>query len=146
MKPEYLKTIVESAVNTLMNQDSKLLENDSHEISIAFRLGLYLNEAFKNTSYNIDLEYNRLLDTKNPKKLNGKNVRPDIIIHKRETDKDNLLVIEIKKSSNSQGQENDREKITQYIKELNYQNGLALRIDILTKSPEFAWSHRAVHQ
>ncbi len=51
------------------------------------------------SSYDIDCEYNR--DLGKEKYLENKLIRPDIIIHKRNTN-ENLLAIEVKKADNAE--------------------------------------------
>ena len=91
----------------LKKNDWKLLKSDVNERSITHKLAIYLQENFPN--FDVDCEYNR--DGLDPKMLNlpvsnildndteAKTVFPDIIIHERGT-KNNILVIEVKKSSN----------------------------------------------
>ena len=92
MRLAEIRMKVEAATAKLIANDSVLLDNDTHEISISSKLGAYLREL----TTNADCEYNRhILDVKT---LYGyKKIRPDILIHQRLTDANNLLVIEIKK-------------------------------------------------
>jgi hypothetical protein len=78
------------------------------ERTLSSRLAIYLQEAFKD--YNVDCEYNRHInDIKN---INGKKIYPDIIIHKRKNDDDNLVWIEVKKEDSDTVQMNeDRERL-----------------------------------
>lgn len=74
-----------------------------HETAINHRLAFYLEQNFNkflccSRYYQVDIEYNRYFGR--PKELNGDNIRPDIIVHKRQgtnLKKDNLLIIEAKK-------------------------------------------------
>lgn len=61
---------------------------------------------------------------------NGVSVYPDIIVHHRGT-RDNLLVIEVKKNSNPDGVEGDRQKLAEY-KNIE---GLAYRHAFMAKFP-----------
>ncbi len=76
-----------------------------HETAINHRLAYYLENNLKKytcTYYQVDIEYNRYFGR--PKEYKGDNIRPDILIHKRQgkiPSKDNLLVIEAKKTINS---------------------------------------------
>ena len=107
---------IKKAINGLIRKDFLLLTIDSSERSIAHRLACYLEDEFKKDDYSVDCEYNRREDR--PKMIRrfwenidksqlGKNVYPDIIIHERGNNKRNLLVIEIKKSSNKSQEERD---------------------------------------
>lgn len=107
------------AIETLFSNDRYLLERELNERSIAFKLGEYLQPLFN--GYNVDCEYNGDAGKENDikalkiakdeieaigKKANENDIyriSPDIIIHKRGFNTDNLLVIEVKKD-NSQEQ------------------------------------------
>lgn len=54
-------------------------------------------------------------------------VYPDVIIHQRGSEDDNLLLIEAKKSGNSS--DGDRQKIRAYLQHLDYDYGLFVRFD-----------------
>ena len=82
-----------------------------NERSITHKFAEYLQQEFPD--YNVDCEYNRhgfdkkILEI--PKNeypswddKEAKTVYPDIVIHKRKTNSDNLVVIEVKKSNSSQ--------------------------------------------
>jgi len=89
-----------------------------HEQSISHRLAVLFEQDIMFSKYNIDCEYNKHGDaTKTLKDLEDivcgcgncrkakseeleRKIRPDIIIHKRCCDKNNLVCIEIKKSEN----------------------------------------------
>lgn len=109
--------VLSECLETMLNRDRYLLENDVHELTLSTKLACYLACHYESKqwwSYNVDCEYNR--NYNNPKKLKSisdKNgVRPDIIVHKRWNNDNNLLVIEIKKDSNSEiWSWNDDEKL-----------------------------------
>lgn len=101
MNYEYVKESIDSAVKRLYEEDYQLFSYDSKfpiicERTLAFRLGHYLQEKFY--GYNVDCEYNRHAD--DPKCIDGKRIYPDIIIHNRGSDSDNLVWIEVKKGNN----------------------------------------------
>jgi hypothetical protein len=86
-----------------------LLENDLSERCIASRLAMYLQAEF--LDYSVDVEYNR--HGYIPKKLGLPDecanywdelgrafVVPDIIVHRRGSDGPNILVFEVKKTTN----------------------------------------------
>jgi hypothetical protein len=89
---------------------------------VSHRLALYLETVLPD-EWNVDCEYNRnlarvkglhpppdpitWLDTK------AKTVYPDIIVHKRGT-RDNLLIIEMKKSAVGEASDFDRDKLRAY--------------------------------
>jgi hypothetical protein len=95
------------ALGILQKNDLFLLRVKAHERSIAHKLAEYLQEQFPD--WNVDCEYNRMRNM--PKLLDrledfeeckghrkSNRVFPDIIVHKRNTE-DNLLVVELKKSN-----------------------------------------------
>ena len=126
---------VKNSLDILIRNDFFLLISDVNERSISHRLAVYLEHQFKD--WDVDCEYNR--DHKKIKRLKLKpkelksddteatTVYPDIIIHKRDKE-DNLLVIEIKKSTNHQSEDFDLEKLRAYREELEYRHTLFLKI------------------
>lgn len=105
-----VRNAVEKALEELIKNDSFLLNINVNERTLTHKLGQYLEKYFP--TYHVDCEYNR--DGEVPKKLeietSGKSVPiedieattvyPDLIIHKRGTD-DNFLVIEAKKTKSN---------------------------------------------
>ena len=122
-----MKDIVIAAVKSFIDNDSELLDLAAHEQAISHRIGVYLENSFKidDTTIRVDCEYNKHLDE--PKKINiydldqdlcevcgcascravirgdareilEKGFRPDILLHTRGTDVNNLIAIEIKKN------------------------------------------------
>jgi hypothetical protein len=101
---DILKTIKHSFLSVVEN-DSVLLKITANERSVTHRLAVYLERQFEGTGFQVDCEYNR--DRRKPKRLKefkrkissdntkGVTVYPDIIVHKRDTD-ENLIVIEAK--------------------------------------------------
>lgn len=127
-----------NALDTLLMQDAGLLQRNASERSISHRLGLYLTTMFPD--WDVDCEYNR--DDHKPKRLvlsdecreadnsrPGSKVLPDVIVHHRRTH-DNLLVIEIKKSTSTISADCDLEKLSRFRTQLGYQH--ALFIEFIT--------------
>ncbi len=104
------------------------------ERSIVFRFGYYLQKQLEKSeykNYNVDCEYNR--NGENAKTLPSfpKGVYPDLIIHKRGNNKNNLLIVEFKTYWNSDTQ-HDIEKINEFINpdgEYKYKYGMSVLID-----------------
>ena len=127
-----IKELTEEAIQEFLQRESLLLKNDAGEQALSHRLAVVLEPKFK--EWNIDCEYNR--DVEAVKRLryalspNGniedRDVIPDIIIHRRKTS-DNLLVIEIKKSTNRESDDKDIAKLRAFREQLGYQNGLFVR-------------------
>ena len=130
---------VTKALRKLRKKDSSLLEIDVNERTISHKLAEYLQEEFP--KLHVDCEYNRhggltkLLDLPkdqiNWDDIESKTVFPDIVIHKRKIDSRNLLVIEIKKSSNKVKREFDINKIIGLtINTYNYKFGLFVEFNV----------------
>ena len=95
-----LKYLLESAVSAAYAEPNLVERNDEkdkegYEQTFAFRVGIHLHELLKRTEYsrlNLDCEYNKHGD--DPKKTNGKGIRPDLLIHSRGNDDENILAVE----------------------------------------------------
>jgi hypothetical protein len=125
---------VATCVGILFKADSDLLENEVNERSISHKLAEYLQPHFPD--WNVDCEYNR--KGPHPKVLEGisecseqkktDRIYPDIIIHRRNTDH-NLLVIEMKYSSDDPCDLKKLELLTATTGGFRYVLGLFLRLD-----------------
>ena len=126
---------VVAAINKLLSNDALLLQLDANERSIAYRLAMYLQAEVP--AMHVDCEYNR--DGIDPKKIQhlalypddedteARTAYPDIIVHKRQTD-DNYLVIELKKSTNTTDRSTDFAKLRGYKKNLGFKHALFLEL------------------
>ena len=142
-----LKNRINKTIKIFYKNDFFLIGKEINERSMTHKLAEYLQREFP--EYHVDCEYNRMKKDKNmtgdeylSKKLNlpkkqtdsydteAKTVYPDIIIHHRGNNSDNLLVIEVNKHTNKtqQAEDFDIKKISAYIKELNYSHGLFLEL------------------
>ena len=144
---EEIKEKVEYSMQKLREKDIDLIDIDVNERTITHKLAEYLQNQF--TDYNVDCEYNRYedktkklrslanrsLDTSNYKKdqieqliwedKDALTIYPDIIVHERKTPYNNLLVIEVKKSSNNISEDLDIKKIEELMSPpYNYKYGL----------------------
>ena len=135
MNEEEVQQAVISALERVIEEDRDLLRFDVNERSITHCLGMYLQEAVSDP-WDVDVEYNRIGEEDDVTKrlpeemLQGETqgtVYPDVIIHQRGSEEDNLLVIEAKKSGNSS--DGDRQKIRAYQQHLDYDYGLFVRFD-----------------
>lgn len=132
MTEQEMQELVQSAIDALLNRDAVLLQNDVAERAITARLAIYIQERF--SGWDVDCEYNRNMNSvKRQKEIcnpsnneNGTSVFPDIIIHKRITE-ENFLVIEVKKTTNSTSDNCDMQKLEAFRTELGYQHGLFIR-------------------
>jgi len=133
-----IEEIMNNILQELIEKDSDILKININERTISHRFAVYLEKYFDD-SWSIDCEYNRNHDDKKtldiyPSSIEtndteGKTVFPDIIVHQRKTD-ENLLVIEMKKSTNTSNdaRTKDIKKLEAFKRELNYQ--FAIFIDI----------------
>jgi hypothetical protein len=101
MNPERLRMEIKqalcAAIDDLLAKDLDLLISGAHEQAICHRLAVHLE---KWTTLNVDCEYNR--DMMRAKMLKGKRrFRPDIIIHRRLRNDENVLVVETKSQAHN---------------------------------------------
>ncbi|MEW7988514.1 MAG: hypothetical protein AB2799_22205 [Candidatus Thiodiazotropha sp.] len=126
---------IQEAIDRLLERDAVLLINDTAERAITARLACYIQDQFPD--WDVDCEYNRdfdgikrLKEICNPSKhRDGSSVYPDIIIHRRMS-ADNFVVIEIKKTTNTESDECDMKKLEAFRYELGYQHGLFIRFRV----------------
>jgi hypothetical protein len=127
---EDVKRFVTAALGDFEKYDHQLLELCVDERAATHRLACHLQKHF--SGWNADCEYNR--KGRNPKELDGVLVRPDIIIHKRDSNDDNLLCIEAKKSGESIKKINaDRKKLQGFTRsagEYKYRFGLLIILSL----------------
>jgi hypothetical protein len=151
---------VEAALNKLRHQDPFLVEANTNERTISHKLAEYLQDEFPN--WNVDCEYNRHghdikklrnVDVPNDdvgwNEPEAKTIFPDIIVHERNTDKNNLLVIEVKKSSNAESRQFDKDKLTALTKDdYRYRFGLLLEISMNKTVDVLEWyaDGRVLHE
>ena len=125
MDTEYVKVKIRKCIDEFYLNESDLLERENYEVTISCKFAQYLFMEF--SGFDVDCEYNKHIDREKSIDELNKNVRPDIVIHKRGTDKDNLVYIEIKTDHNTQSREDDYNKIKAMTKqdgEYKYQLGV----------------------
>ena len=155
---ENLRKIIEAAACELYLKDSYLIKHEPFENGadssknyvsergIVFKFGCYLEQNLRQNKeflgYNLDVEYNRNKGC--PKVLKefkeDKGVVPDMIIHKRGSNKYNLLVVEVKTWwSELCKVESDKLKIKCFMDSpvYNYKYGLFLIFN--KEKPKFEW-------
>ncbi len=143
-----IKQKVNGALKKLKEIDHVLLEINVNERTISHKFAEYLQNEF--ADFSVDCEYNRHLDMKKildvPKDpinwddVESKTIFPDIIVHQRTNDKGNLLVIEMKKSSNRVDRQFDMSKIqAMMMTPFNYQFGLFIAINVVGGDDSLTW-------
>jgi hypothetical protein len=123
---------IEAALKDLRDRDFFLFIANVNERSITHRLAMYLQQYLPD--WDVDCEYNR--DRHNRKEMDirsrgdapdddtdARTVFPDIIVHLRGTT-DNLLVIEVKKSTSAEGADFDVYKLQEFRRQLGYRHAL----------------------
>ena len=141
---------VAAAVAELFTRDAFIFQVDANERSITHRLAVHLTPLFPD--WNVDCEYNRdgfdpkMLhgpgDAEDPNETNGSRVYPDVIVHHRGKP-ENLLVIEVKKSTSNRSDDADLAKLQALRQQLGYQYALFLRFGSGTAAPtleRIVWS------
>ena len=123
------------ALSDLLTHDYHLLNVDANERSITFRFAIYLQARLPD--WMVDCEFNR--DGVEPKRLGhlelypdsedeeAKTVFPDVIVHRRGT-KENYLVIEFKKSTSRVDRQIDIRKLGGYKQQLGYKHALFIEV------------------
>lgn len=109
-----IKQLIDNALTEFYSNDGVLLEYDTEDKAVAercmvFRIGWYMLNRMKCIKKlrwaDLDCEYNRnfcdpkymyVMDTAS-NKYKKKNIVPDLLIHQRRSNENNLLVIEFKK-------------------------------------------------
>ncbi|MEX0287953.1 MAG: hypothetical protein AB3N14_02490 [Flavobacteriaceae bacterium] len=144
MTKEIVYSIIQKSLDNLYSKDALLMDAayDINERTVTHRLAIYLESYFKEFGYIADVEYNRIrgdYDSDAVGNLMGKclnwqdneqgssYVYPDIIVHKRDTD-DNLLLIEVKMAWKSSKKNDDLLKINKYLKEIRYRYGVYIEL------------------
>jgi len=133
---EAVKTKVEVAIERLLIKDVQLFKMDVNERSISHRLAMYLQDEFP--SWDVDCEHNckghgavkRLdlrVDRIESNDTEARTVFPDIIVHHRASE-ENLLVIEIKKTTSQVSSDQDKKKLKAFKDQLGYCYALFLKL------------------
>ena len=125
---EIFQECINEAVDLFIEEEWKILEMDVSERCITHILANYIKEAVGD-EWDVDIEYNR--HQYGLKKENWEPrprlFLPDIIVHKRNTG-DNLLAVELKKSTNktrgAKAKDKDRLRGMVSSTEYHYKHGL----------------------
>lgn len=126
-KMNELQKLIMKALKLLIENDIELIRNQSREECINHKFAQYLEELLKSRGVltklelNVDVEYDKYKEDEK-KSSCGRNIRPDIIVHKRKSgNKNNLMVIEAKKNYID---EKDRYKIMDLVKNKDFEYSL----------------------
>lgn len=144
MNRQEIISIIQKSLETLYTKDTLFMNSayDINERTVTHRLAMYLEPFFEDEGYVVDVEYNRIRGDYDPdavgnlmgKRLNWENheqgssyVYPDIIVHKRDS-ADNLLLLEVKMNWKNNRKQDDLLKINEYLKEFGYEHGAYLEL------------------
>lgn len=126
-----VKRRVAHALRKFLRADGDLLANDVAELAIAHRFACFLSSEFPGR--HVDVNYNRHGQSIKRLRLPApcrnwrtphRRVFPDVVVHRRGTDDGNVLVVEIKKSTNPEPRECDVARLRRFRQQLHYQYGL----------------------
>ena len=102
-----LQGCVVQALKMLLQYDSDLINTQPKEECINHKLAQYLESVLHEKTLlegrDVDIEYNKYKEDEK-KSSDGRNIRPDIIVHERKSgNRNNLIVIEAKKNYDTTG-------------------------------------------
>ena len=143
---EMLLEVIKKAIKEFYNKEIFLIENGVCERCVMYKFAQYLQEELKKyksfEKYDLDCEYNR--NKHKPKKTRRfkKGTYPDIIIHKRGENDNNLAIIECKMRRESWKREKgdivkDKEKIEDFTDHNQYAFNCGIILIFKDKSVEY---------
>ncbi len=127
-----------AAIDDLLQVDVYLLDANCSERSLTHQLAVHLAGQFP--EYQVDCEYNRDgFDVKRLElsrrdahvaddALDAVTVFPDVVVHERGSNENNLLVVEVKKATSAANSSYDIKKLRAFKKQLNYAHAVHLII------------------
>jgi hypothetical protein len=138
MKEEEVRERLQASLDLLTKYDLYLLEHDLSERCIASRLAMHLQNLFG--EFFVDVEYNRVgarpkslelpEECANYRNENGESlVVPDVIVHRRGPEGPNLLVLEMKKTTNREPRECDQMRIRAFREQLKYDHAALIECE-----------------
>ena len=125
MNLDVIKRRILHCIEKIYENDSDLFDRNNYEVTISSKLAQYLFIEFK--EYDVDCEYDKHINQEKYNNELNQNIRPDIIIHKRGIDENNLVYIEIKTDHNRESRTFDCDKtkvMTKQDSEYKYSVGL----------------------
>lgn len=136
---EELKSMIKRVLTRIYDVDYYLIDNKVNERSIVFRFGLYFNTLIGKSSFkglDVDCEYNRNLGEPKRTENYPKGVLPDLLLHRRNSNDENLLVIEFKGHWNKKGRKWDKQKLEDFTSQSGeYAYALGAFIDLWEYEP-----------
>lgn len=133
MDQDAIQAIILTAIAQLYDEDSDAIEYDVNERTLSSRIAWLIAPSFP--EHRVHAEYNKHgLDPKGIELPDAggnptfKRVYPDIIVHIPGTDDQNLLIVEIKKSTNQMDDDQDLLKLDRMRHQLSYTHALFIRL------------------
>jgi len=130
-----LKKLIQTAIIRLYDNDNSLILRGGMERSVSFRFALYLADELAKCDwlreFDLDMEYNKNGDNpkRTPRRPSG--AQPDLILHRRGNNLENILVVEIKGWWNEEPRKNDYIKLEDFIhQEGEYKYGLGAYLEL----------------
>lgn len=147
LSPDEMRKVVNDALSDFAKRDMVLLDLGVQEETISHRLAIYIEQRLP--EWEVDCEYNRdlMCPKKNPKGSGC--IRPDIVVHKRNSSR-NLLVVEIKKTTHMEKTiESARLRVREFTElwthHPRYCHGVVMVFPVRTNEPKDVlcyWFHR----
>lgn len=100
MTIDKLRESIKKSTKLFVEKDFDLLKLKVYEPAVSHRIAFYLEKYFFPNNIHIDCEYDKHFDQEKPGP-DGKAMRPDILVHTRNSQKNNKIAIEIKKERNN---------------------------------------------
>jgi hypothetical protein len=137
---EALREALEQALRTLVAVDVGLIRRDAGERCLVARLMLHIQPLIP--GWFVDVEFNRQGANQDPKRLGidpncakkfdreGRALAiPDLIVHNRLPEGPNLMVVELKKSTNRMSRDCDRMRVNRFIEAMDYRCGASIEVE-----------------
>jgi len=130
-----LVKVVEISLSNLYQNDLEIINRGGMEQAVSFRFGIYLLGECQQIDwlrdFDFDMEYNKNGNSpkKTPRRPRG--TRPDLIIHTRNCNLSNILIVEIKGWWNLEDRNIDRIKLEDFTNQQGeYSYGLGVFLDL----------------
>lgn len=125
MTREEATNLVSHALDQLIKHDTQLLDLKIGERALHFRIAYYMAQSqIIKLPLTLDCEYNRHFGNEKQLQLpvlqGPSRVLPDILVHQRNTDENNMLVLEIKRPG--QRLTHDQNKLRAFVNQLQYRH------------------------
>lgn len=129
LKYEDLLKILKVIFKNFLINDYQLIEMQNYELSFSGRLAIYFRDGFLNLEKEnilVDIEYNKYDNGDKKRYVQNDNntpcIRPDILLHERTTQDNNIIYCEIKKKDSEAG--SDKRKVEEQVKDKKYIYGI----------------------